>query len=56
MSLHILLSDEVLPYFVLCVEVAQSLNLNLDQKNLNLCKRKFKVHPANLANPARAKG
>jgi hypothetical protein len=28
--LHILLCDEVLPYFVLRVEVVQSLNLNLN--------------------------
>jgi hypothetical protein len=47
MSLHILSSDEVLPHFVLHVEVIQSLNLNLDQKDLNLYKRKFKVNHAN---------
>jgi hypothetical protein len=35
-SLHILLSDEVLPYFVLRVEVIHSSNLNLNQNNLNL--------------------
>jgi hypothetical protein len=29
MPLHILLCDEVLPYFVLRVEVVHSLNLNL---------------------------
>jgi hypothetical protein len=34
--LHILLCDEVLPYFVLCVEVVRSLNLNLKQNGLNL--------------------
>jgi hypothetical protein len=34
--LHILLCDEVLPYFVLCVEVVCSLNLNLNQEDLNL--------------------
>jgi hypothetical protein len=56
MSLHILLSDEVLPYFVLRVEVIRSLNLNLDQKDSNLYKRKFKVNPANPANPTRVKG
>jgi hypothetical protein len=33
---HILLCDEVLPYFILCMEVVQSLNLNLDRKDLNL--------------------
>jgi hypothetical protein len=31
-----LLCDEVLPYFVLCVEVILSLNLNLNQNGLNL--------------------
>jgi hypothetical protein len=38
MSLHILLCDEVLPYFILHVEVVHSLNLDLNQKNLNLYK------------------
>jgi hypothetical protein len=41
MPLHILLSDEVLPYFVLRVEVYRSLN-----SNLNLYKRESKVNPA----------
>jgi hypothetical protein len=54
MSLHILLCDEVLPYFILRVEVFHSLNLN--QNNLNLYKRKFKVNPANPLNPTRDKG
>jgi hypothetical protein len=36
MPLHILLSNEVLPYFVLHVEAYRSLNLNSNQKNLNL--------------------
>jgi hypothetical protein len=36
MSLHILLCDKVLPYFVLRVEVIRSLNLNLKQNGLNL--------------------
>jgi hypothetical protein len=36
MSLHILLCDEVLPYFILRIEVIRSLNLNMDQKDLNL--------------------
>jgi hypothetical protein len=36
MSLHILLCDEVLPYFVLRVEVIRSSNLNLNQNGLNL--------------------
>jgi hypothetical protein len=36
MLLHILLGDEVLPYFVLHVEVVRSLNLNLNQNGLNL--------------------
>jgi hypothetical protein len=36
MSLHILLCDEVLPYFILCVEVIHSLNLNLNKNDLNL--------------------
>jgi hypothetical protein len=53
MPLHILLCDEVLLYFVLCVEVIHSLNLDLNQKNLNLYKGKFKVNPAN---PTRVKG
>jgi hypothetical protein len=35
-SLHILLCDEVLPYFVLRIEVIRSLNLNLNQNGLNL--------------------
>jgi hypothetical protein len=35
-SLHILLCDEVLPNFILHIEVVLSLNLNLDQKELNL--------------------
>jgi hypothetical protein len=39
MPLHILLCDEVLPYFILRIEVIQSLNLNLDQKDLNLYKK-----------------
>jgi hypothetical protein len=41
MLLHILLSDEVLPYFILYIEVVQSLNLNLAQKFLNLYKRMY---------------
>jgi hypothetical protein len=36
MPLHILLCNDVLPYFILRIEVIQSLNLNLDQKDLNL--------------------
>jgi hypothetical protein len=36
MSLHILLCDEVLPYFILHIEVIRSLNSNMDQKDLNL--------------------
>jgi hypothetical protein len=36
MPLDILLNDEVLPYFVLRVEVVQSLNLNLGRNDLNL--------------------
>jgi hypothetical protein len=36
MPLHILLRNDVLPYFILRIEVVQSLNLNLDQKDLNL--------------------
>jgi hypothetical protein len=35
MPLHILLCDELLPHFILRIEVIQSLNLNLDQKDLN---------------------
>jgi hypothetical protein len=34
--LHILFCDEVLPYFVLRVEVIYSSNLNLNQNGLNL--------------------
>jgi hypothetical protein len=36
MPLHILLGDEVLPYFVLHVEVIHSSILNLNQNGLNL--------------------
>jgi hypothetical protein len=36
MPLHILLCDEVLPYFVLRVEVVRGLNLNLSKNSLNL--------------------
>jgi hypothetical protein len=36
MPLHILLCDEVLPYFVLRVEVVCGLNLNLSKNSLNL--------------------
>jgi hypothetical protein len=56
MLLHILLCDEVLPYFILRVEVFHSLNSSLTQKNLNLYKREFKGNPANPFNPARVKG
>jgi hypothetical protein len=56
MPLHILLCDDELPYFVLCIEVIQSLNLNLDRENLNLYKREFKVNPANPFTLARVKG
>jgi hypothetical protein len=56
MPLHILLCDEVLPCFILRVEVFRSLNLNLNQKKLNLNKREFKVNPANPFNPAQVKG
>jgi hypothetical protein len=34
MSLHILLCDEVHPYFILQIEVVQNLNLNCNQINL----------------------
>jgi hypothetical protein len=56
MLLHILLCNEVLLYFVLCVEVIHSLNLDLNEKNLNLYKVEFKVNPANPANPTWVKG
>jgi hypothetical protein len=56
MLLHILLCDEVLTYFVLCVEVIRSSNLDLNQKNLNLYKGEFKDNPANPANLTRVKG
>jgi hypothetical protein len=36
MPLHILLCDDVLSCIVLRVEVVHSLNLNLDQNDLNL--------------------
>jgi hypothetical protein len=42
LSLHILLCDEVISYFILRIEVIQSLNLNLDRKDLNL-QKKFKA-------------
>jgi hypothetical protein len=45
--LHILLYDEVLPYFILRVEVFCGLKLNLNQTNLNSYKIKCKVDPAN---------
>jgi hypothetical protein len=50
MSLHILLCDEVLSYFILHIEVVRSLNLNLAQKDLNLYIRKLKVNPTNPPN------
>jgi hypothetical protein len=56
MQLHILLCDEVLPYFVLRLEVIHSLNLDLNQKNLNLYKGEFEVNPANPTNPTWVKG
>jgi hypothetical protein len=56
MPLHILLFDEVLPYFVLLVEVVHSLNLDLNQKNLNLYNGEFMVNPANPTNPTWVKG
>jgi hypothetical protein len=56
MSLHILLYGEVLPSFILRVEVFRSLNSNSTQKNLNLYKREFKVNPASPFNPAWVKG
>jgi hypothetical protein len=36
MPLYILLCDKVSLYFVLCIEVIRSLNLNLNQNGLNL--------------------
>jgi hypothetical protein len=36
MSLHIVLCDKVLLYFILCIEVIQSLNMNLNREELNL--------------------
>jgi hypothetical protein len=44
MPLHILICDEVLPYFVLCEEVIHILNLNLNQKDLNLYEVEVKVN------------
>jgi hypothetical protein len=46
----------VLPYFILHVEVFHSLNLNWNQKNLNLYKREFKVNHANPINQIWVKG
>jgi hypothetical protein len=40
MPLHILLRDEVLPYFVLHVEVIHSLNLNLNHEGLEFIRRR----------------
>jgi hypothetical protein len=54
--LHILLYDEVLPYFISRVEVFHILDLNLNQTNLNLYKRKFKVNSANRFNLIQVKG
>jgi hypothetical protein len=45
MSLHILLCDEVLLYFVLHVEVVCSLNLNLNSNLFEIYKR-FQTHKA----------
>jgi hypothetical protein len=45
MLLYILLCDEVLPYFVLRIEVIRSLNLNLNKKDLNLYEVQVKVNP-----------
>jgi hypothetical protein len=56
MPFCILLCNEVLLYLILSVEVFGSLNLNLNQKNLNLYKGEFKVNPANPFNPIRVKG
>jgi hypothetical protein len=56
MSLHILLCDEVLPYYVLRVKVVHSLYLNLIQKNLNLYNGEFKDNPANPPNPTQVNG
>jgi hypothetical protein len=56
MPLQILLCDEVLLYFILRIEVVRSSNLNLDQKDLNLYKTKFKVNPTNPPNPTQDKG
>jgi hypothetical protein len=40
MSLHILLCDEVLSYIALCVEVVNSLNLNLNHRGFEfICSR-----------------
>jgi hypothetical protein len=36
MQQYILLCDKVLSYFILCMEVVRSLNLNLNQNDLNL--------------------
>jgi hypothetical protein len=41
MLLHILLCNEVFSYFILHVEVFYSLNLNLNQNNLNLYNGEF---------------
>jgi hypothetical protein len=57
MPLHILLCDEVLLCFILRIEVVQSLNLNLDQKDLNLYKKSLRFTLRCLTrNPSRVKG
>jgi hypothetical protein len=56
MPLHISLCDQVLPYYVLRVAVFRCLNMDLNQKNLNLYKGEFMTNIANLANPTRVEG
>jgi hypothetical protein len=36
MSLHILMCDQLLPYFIVRIELVHSLNLNLNQNGFNL--------------------
>jgi hypothetical protein len=56
MPMHFLLCDEVLPYFVLRVDVVHSLNLNLNQKGFEFMRSRGYGLPHNLANLIRVNG
>jgi hypothetical protein len=45
MSLHILLFDEVLLYYVVHVEVIHSLNLNYNQEGFKFIQSRVRVNP-----------